>query len=148
MRRGLFDQCQCGIEAAAAGGFVPAVFQRPAVLQIPARRCIGWCKEHAQSALRGEVDPAFVDARQIGNAGDAGKQHLAERHLFASLARSGSGCMATERSYRPLMYIEGTPCSSRTPRKNGSVLGCECRFIRPGITIRSVPSIIVSAAPS
>ena len=46
------------------------------------------------------------------------------------------------------MYIAGTPCSSRTPRKNGSVLGCEWMSIRPGITIRSVPSIVVSAAPS
>ena len=87
MRGRLFDQRQRRIEAATAGGLVPAVFQRPAILQMPARRGVGGREEHAQSALRRKVDPALVDAGQIGDAGDAGQQHLAERHLLAGLAR-------------------------------------------------------------
>ena len=81
------DQRQRRIEAAPPGGLVPAVLQRPAILELPARRGVGRCQEHAQPALRRNLDPALVDAGQVGDAGDAGQQHLAERHLLAGLAR-------------------------------------------------------------
>ncbi len=83
---GLLDQPQRGIEAAPAGNFVPAVFELPAIVHVPACRRIAGCQEHAQPALRREIEPAFVVAGQVGDGGDAGQQHFAIRHLLAGLA--------------------------------------------------------------
>jgi hypothetical protein len=103
---GFVDQRQRRFETATPSGLVPAVFQSPAVLQMPACRRIGRCQEHAQPTLRRNVDPALVDARQISDAGDAGQQHLAERHLLASPACERVG-LQRDRALVEAAHIHG-----------------------------------------
>ena len=63
-RAGLLDQLQRALEAARAGRLVPAVFELPAIVHVPARRSVAGGEEHAQPALRGEIDPALVIGRR------------------------------------------------------------------------------------
>ena len=97
---------------------------------------------------RRQIDPAVVDAGDINDAGDAGQQHLAERHLLAGLARHRIGLQRD----RALLETAHVHRGNAVLLAHAAIerLGARVRMQvdQAGITIRSVPSIVVSAVPS
>ena len=106
---GFPDQPQRRVEAATTGGLVPAVFQLPAIVHVPARGGIARCQKDAHSPARREVDPAVVGAGDVHHAGDAGQHHLAERHLLAGHARLGVGAQGDGAFVQARHVLRGQP---------------------------------------